>query len=202
MYAISENGTLRLIGSLPFRLCLPDGTTRTSLHELTEEQLAELGIYPVTEIRPEIKEETQFYGEPVVTVENGKAVAVYPVVDKSEEQIRKELESAKTAKLAELAEARWQAETGGITINGILVMTDDRSKVLLAGAVDEARNDPKFTTIWKGVGGIWVTLDAKTIITIGEAVSKHTQACFAKEGDLAKKVRSCVTIEEVESISW
>lgn len=38
MYAYNNQETLCLIGSLPVRLRLPDGTTRTSLHELTREQ--------------------------------------------------------------------------------------------------------------------------------------------------------------------
>ena len=194
------NGTLQ--ESLPFRLFLPDGTTRTSLHELTEEQLAELGIYPVTEIRPKIKEETQFYGEPVVTVENGKAVAVYPVVDKTKEQIRQELESARERKLTELAEARWQAETGGLTLpDGTAVKTDRESQALLTGAALKALQDPEYSCWWKAADG-WVKLDAKTLLYLAEAVRSHVQSCFDREKILAERVGKAQTILEVSAVSW
>lgn len=195
------NGTLQ--GSLPSRLFLSDGTTRTSLHELTEEQLAELGIYPVTEIRPEIKEETQFYGEPVVTVENGKAVAVYPVVDKTKEQIRQELESARGQKLAELAEARWREETGGLTLpDGTVIKTDRESQSMLTAAAFSLHVDPTSKIEWKADGGKWVDLDSRQLLTIAMAVREHVQNCFSRERALSERVRACKSVEEVEGIVW
>jgi hypothetical protein len=191
-----------LLPSLPSRLRLPDGLTRTGLNELDGKQLAELGFYPAKEDRPALDPATQVYGEPKLYLDGETVIAVYPVIEKTKEQILAELAGAKEAKLAELAEARWNEEVGGLAVNGVTVLTDDRSKALLTGAVDKARNDPKFTTTWKSSGGIWVTLDAKTIIAIGEAVSAHVQSCFSKECALASKVLVCSTIEEVNSIKW
>lgn len=86
--------------------------------------------------------------------------------------------------LARLAERRWQAETGGITLNGMTVATDDRSKLLLFAAAERARMDANFTTNWKTENG-WVPLDSTTILAVHTAVFSHVSACFAREQELA-----------------
>jgi hypothetical protein len=65
---------------LPQRIRLPNGLTRTSLHELSNEELLELGFYPVTEIRP-ILSANQAYGTPSLVLENNIVTATYPVID-------------------------------------------------------------------------------------------------------------------------
>ena len=87
MYAHDDNGTLRLIGSLPSRLRLPDGLTRTGLDELTPEQLAKIGIYPTTEVKPEYATATQYLGEPKLAFDRMTVRDTYPVGDKTKEQI-------------------------------------------------------------------------------------------------------------------
>ena len=98
----------RQITSLPFRLHLPDGRTRTSLHELDDTQLAELGIYPCDEIKPPLTW-TQHYGAPVIEVTDGRATATYPVLDHSADEVAGILEAAKAAKRQEIASARFEA---------------------------------------------------------------------------------------------
>jgi hypothetical protein len=202
MYAYNDNSTLRLMGSLPVRLRLPDGLTRTNLDELTAEQLAKIGIYPATEVRPEYDPATQYLGEPKLDF-NGKAVtATYPVVDKTSEQIALEVATAKSAKLAEIAEARWKAETGGLTLpDGTQLKTDRESQALLTGASLFALQNASSTVEWKGVNG-WVTLTATEIMQIATLVRNHVQAAFSKERDYAEKVNGCGTVEEVGGVVW
>jgi hypothetical protein len=119
MYLI--NGTLS--NFLPFRLHLPDGRTRTSLHKLDGAQLAELGIYPCDEIKPPL-EWTQHHGTPEITVTDGRATATYPVLDYSPDEVAGILEAAKERKRGEIAAARFDAETAGIDVNGFTVRTD------------------------------------------------------------------------------
>ena len=203
MYALNDNGTLRLMAALPVRLRLPDGLTRTNLNELTPEQLAWIGIYPATEVKPEYATATQYLGEPTLKLSKGKVTATYPLVDKTKEQMLAELATAKEAKLAELAESRWQVETGGLTLpDGTVIKTDRESQALLTGAAFSLYADPTLTVEWKADKGKWVDLDAKQVLMIAGAVRAHVQGCFSKERDLSEKVNTCESVEEVQSISW
>jgi hypothetical protein len=202
MYAYSDNGTLRLMASLPSRLRLADGSTRTSLDELTAEQLAKIGIYPAKEDKPVIDTAKQFYGEPKLDFDGKAVTATYPVVDKTAEQIALEVATAKSAKLAEIAEARWKAETGGLTLpDGTQLKTDRESQALLTGASLFALQNASSTVEWKGVNG-WVTLTATEIMQIATLVRNHVQAAFSKERDYAEKVNGCGTVEEVGGVVW
>lgn len=75
---------------------------------------------------------------------------------------------------------RYAKEIGGITVSGVPVATDDRSKLLIAGARIKADANPGFTTKWKTASG-FVPIDAATIITISDAVLAHVNDCFEIE---------------------
>ena len=75
------------------------------------------------------------------------------------------------------ADARWRKEVGGITISGIPIATDDRSKQMIMGARIAADADDTFTTSWDA-GGTVVPLDAATIIAVSNAVLAHVNECF------------------------
>ena len=187
MYLI--NGTLS--ASLPFRLHLPDGRTRTSLHELDETQLAELGIYPCDEIKPPL-EWTQHHGTPVVEVADGRATATYPVLDYSPDEVAGILEAAKERKRSEIAAARWAEETAGIDVNGFMVRTDRESQALITGAALKAMQDSTYSCRWKTESG-FVELTAPQILAIADAVRAHVQSCFDREAEL------CGLIDKAES---
>jgi hypothetical protein len=217
MYAISENGNLRRMEALPSRLRLPDGSTRTSLNELTDTQLAALSIYPATEVRPECDSATQYLGDPVLKLSRGKVTATYPVVDKTAEQIAAELEAAKSEKLAEIATKRWEAVQAGIEINGVTVATDSDSQTALIGAAFGAfvkmigSSLPAAAeslvaaipekTGWKGKDG-WADLSVTDALNVAVTVRAHVQSLFDKERALAEKVVACSTVAEVDAISW
>lgn len=77
------------------------------------------------------------------------------------------------------ADARWRNETGGITIAGVPVATDDRSKQMIIGARVAADADPNWTSQWVGADGAIYPIDAAAIIAISNAVQAHVNACFA-----------------------
>ena len=81
--------------------------------------------------------------------------------------------------LAYAASKRWETETGGITINGVKVATDDRSKLMIMGAYAAAQANPNYTTQWVGSDGVAATLDATQVIAMGNAVQAHVAKCFA-----------------------
>ena len=192
MYLI--NGTL--VNALPFRLHLPDGRTRTSLHEMSDAQLAELGIYPVDEIKPPL-EWTQHHGTPVIEVTDGRATATYPVLDYSPDEVAGILEAAKERKRSEIALARFEAETSGI--DGI--KTDRESQALITGAALKAMQDSEYSCRWKTESG-FVELSALQISAVADAVRAHVQGCFDREAELLPLIEAADTPEELAAISY
>lgn len=84
---------------------------------------------------------------------------------------------------ASIAARRYEAEVGGITLNGMQIDTDDRSKLLINGAALEATIDPAYVMQWKTPGG-FIELTAVQVIGIARAVRAHVQACFDREAEL------------------
>ncbi|KTT24518.1 hypothetical protein SB14R_10550 [Pseudomonas oryzihabitans] len=94
------------------------------------------------------------------------------------------------AELADIIAARrYQAESAGITVNGMAVATDDRSQGLITGAAFAASLDSSYTCNWKTEAG-FVKLDAKALIAVAQAVRTHVQSCFDREADLLAAVKS------------
>lgn len=83
----------------------------------------------------------------------------------------------------DVAERRWRAEVGGITINGLHIDTDDRSKLLISGAEARASRNPDYVLNWKTPGG-FVSIPAAHVLMIADAVADHVQACFDRESEL------------------
>ena len=196
MYLI--NGTLS--ASLPFRLHLEDGRTRTSLHEMSEAQLAELGVFPCDEIKPPL-EWTQHHGTPVIEVADGRATATYPVLDYSPEEVAGILEVAKERKRSEIAAARYEAEIAGVEAGGMTIKTDRESQALITGAALQAFVDPDYTCTWKTVDG-FVELTSLQIKGAAMYVRSHVQGCFNKEATLAAQIQEAQTPEELDAINW
>ena len=196
MYLI--NGTLS--ASLPFRLHLPDGRTRTSLHELDDAQRAELDIYPCEEIKPPL-EWTQHHGTPVIEVADGRATATYPVLDYSSDEVAGMMDAAKERKRGEIAAARWEAETAGIDVNGFTVRTDRESQALITGAALKAMQDSEYSCRWKTESG-FVELTALQISAVADAVRTHVQGCFDREAELLPFIEAATSPEELEAIVW
>ena len=194
MYLI--NGTLS--ASLPFRLHLPDGRTRTSLHEMSDEDLANLGIYPCDEIKPLITW-TQHHGTPVIEVTDGRATATYPVLDYSPDEVVGILDAAKERKRSEIAAARWAEETAGIDVNGFTVRTDRESQALITGAALKAMQDSTYSCRWKTESG-FVELTAPQILAIADAVRAHVQACFDHEAELLPLVEAAKSPKKLNKI--
>ena len=108
----------------------------------------------------------------------------------------------KTAKHDEIAAARYAAETGGCTVNGVTIATDRGSQALLTAAVVTARLDLEFKTRWKCADGRFVTLDAMQLRAIGDAVIAHVEACFTRESELCEQIDAAETPEDLAAIQW
>ena len=111
------------------------------------------------------------------------------------------LDEAKSAKIAEVAHARWVAETGGVALNGMTIRTDRESQSLITGAALKALQDAEYVCSWKTDGG-FVQLAAPQILAIADAVRAHVQACFDHERALLALIDAAGTLEDLEAVTW
>ena len=112
------------------------------------------------------------------------------------------LDELKAAKRDEIAAARYDAETGGVDLNGVKIATDRGSQGLLTAAVVTARLDPEFKTRWKCADGRFVQLDAVQLRAIGDAVTAHVEACFAREAELCELIDAADSPEAIAAVVW
>jgi len=111
------------------------------------------------------------------------------------------LDEAKAAKRAEIAAARFAAETGGIVVGGAEIRTDRESQAMITGAALKAIQDAEYSCSWKTDGG-FVQLSAPQILAIADAVRAHVQECFDHERALNALVDAAETVAELEGITW
>ncbi len=88
------------------------------------------------------------------------------------------------------ADKRWRKETGGLTVSGVPLYTDDRSKQMLMGARIAADADANFTTVWAAADGNLYPLDAATIIAISNAVLAHVNSCFETYATVVNAIKA------------
>ena len=111
------------------------------------------------------------------------------------------LAEVKTAKLAELAAARYTEEIGGIVVGSVTIATGRESQAMMTGAYVSLKQGLMQSVNWKGDDG-WVTATLTEIEPIAQAVGQHIQACFTKESQLAAQVAAAETVEAVNAIVW
>jgi hypothetical protein len=109
---------------------------------------------------------------------------------------------AKEAKKAEIAQARYNAEIAGVTINGVSIKTDRETQAVLASACLQAYIDSGYSLNWKTGDGTFVSLPADKIMAFGTAVRAHVQSCFDREAELCGLIDKAETPGEVEEITW
>ena len=109
---------------------------------------------------------------------------------------------AKEAKYAEIAQARYNAEIAGVTINGVLIKTDRETQAVLTAACLQAYIDSGYSLNWKTGDGTFVSLPAEKIMAFGTAVRAHVQSCFDHEAELLPLIASAGTEAELDAISW
>ena len=100
-----------------------------------------------------------------------------------------------------IAARRYQAEVGGITLNGLQIDTDDRSKLLINGAALEVTIDPAYAMQWKTPTG-FVDLTGEQVIGIARAVRAHVQACFDREAELLAAVADGSITDQMLQEGW
>jgi hypothetical protein len=128
------------------------------------------------------------------TSEEWTALHPAPVVEIS-------LEELKEVKKAEIAAARYEAETAGIRYGDYEIATDRDSQSLITGAALAAIQDTSYTVRWKTRSG-FITLTSGQILAAAQAVRAHVQECFDKEADLTAAIDEAESIAALENIVW
>jgi hypothetical protein len=98
------------------------------------------------------------------------------------------------------ADKRWRKEQGGITLGGLPIATDDRSKQMIMGARIASDVDPEFTTQWVADGNVY-PLTSEQIIDISNAVLTHVASCFATFATVSSGIDdgTITTTEEIDA---
>ena len=171
----------------PRKLIVDDVEYQPQFFDVAEDdELAAIGVYCVDVTAPSGQRWTEAFAD-----DDGVPVAVFAVVP---------LADLVVAKLAALADRRWQAETGGVVINGVPIKTDRDSTSKITAAYVQAAANPAFSVRWKVDTGTFVTLDAETIIAIGDAVTTHAQACFDREDVLTTAILGAADAAALDAV--
>jgi len=120
-------------------------------------------------------------------------------------------------KKAEIANARYQTEVGGIEYNGAQIHTNRESQAKIQAAAmvaltrltqDNLPADVQSLIAllpsqldWKGKNE-WLEADDETIIQLAFLVFNHVQQCYQKERLLQEQIDQATTVEELEVITW
>ena len=143
------------------------------------------------------------WGAEVLTLDADRKVVVVTHkqvnMTAAEKAARDELIAADWAQRIEAR--RYTAEVGGTTASGMPIVTDDRSKSLIAGAALRATRSADYTLRWKTADG-FVDLNADQVIAVADAVSDHVQACFNRESALLDAVADGTITAEMLEEGW
>lgn len=104
--------------------------------------------------------------------------------------------TARAALQADLANIRWQVETGGVTLpNGTSIPTDQQTRVSLTGAVNSLASGMMTAPVaWKFPGG-WQDLTEAEINAAAAAVVAHVQDCFEAERSVEAQIAALTDAE-------
>ena len=103
--------------------------------------------------------------------------------------------------LSLIAARRYQAEIGGIELQGLPIATDDRSKTLINGSALKALRNSAYTLRWKTEEG-FIDLPADQVLVMADAVADHVQACFDREAELQAAVADGSITAEMLEQGW
>lgn len=89
---------------------------------------------------------------------------------------------------ADIADHRFNIETGGIVIDGMPVPTDRNTQSILTSMNLRADRDPEYRVDFKISPGEYINLGRTEIVALGDAVYAHVQAAFAREKELNERI--------------
>lgn len=103
------------------------------------------------------------------------------------------LETFRTALLARLAACRWEAEVGGVVIDGKRWHSDPRGRAALVESAvlsaewEAAHPDESWETDWKTADG-FIRVTRPQLVAAAFQVAVHVQAVFKREASLSAQI--------------
>lgn len=111
------------------------------------------------------------------------------------------LEEAKADALARVRSTRKAKETGGVSVLGAPMRTDEGTQAKISGAIQLFENDPSLKWIdWETQPGNFTQIDKVTLIKFGVAIGRHVQACFSRSKELSEAVNACETVADIRAL--
>jgi hypothetical protein len=208
MYCQIRGAEKLLFDALPERIMLLDGFTRTGLADLSPEELAGIGVYPVVGEPPEFDPDTQQIQGPTLELAGDVVEASWAVEDLPPEEAAEKLEAAKAAKRSEIESAYMHAVSVGIeampdVYPGKLFSIQETSIGRFAVALQRAEAANQSTVAL-------YTIDDELLANVPFATAKAGfVACFdaaamldAKYRALMKAIDAAASIDELGAITW
>ena len=87
------------------------------------------------------------------------------------------------------ANARYNKETGGITVSNNFIYTDRQSQAMITGLVAVMNANPNTVVNFK-TGNGFILANSSVVQLIANSVSNHVQSCFTLESDVSVKIQS------------
>ena len=102
--------------------------------------------------------------------------------------------------ISSLAEIRYNKEVGGISLSGLPIRTDDRSKGLISGKYAKIINEDPALTFLVKLSNSFITITNAQMVSIFLAVNAHVQKCFDCEAATLIKINddTLTTAQAVE----
>lgn len=132
---------------------------------------------------------------PTVVVEADRVRYVYETAPRS-------LDERKAEMLRTLADKRWQVETGGVEVGGVLVPTDRGTQAIVSntvGAFADGSLTPGSVVKFKIPSG-FITLTEDAMKAIKKAGAQHVQASFAREEELDAAINGANDHDALDAI--
>ncbi|HHO0771198.1 TPA: DUF4376 domain-containing protein [Aeromonas hydrophila] len=105
----------------------------------------------------------------------------------------------KESLLAELADKRWQVETGGIVVAGIRAATDRESQAQLNNVYVSLKAGLIINTPWKDADGYFKVMTLSDIEPIAHAVASHVSACFSAEQSQSDSIGALLNQADIDA---
>lgn len=154
--------------------------------------LAQAGIYPLTYAYPLYDQRLYALAPLPVQIRGDVAHQEFDIVPLP-------LEQARANAIAWVADQRWQAETGGIDVGGVRVLTaiEDQNRI---DATIQGMELAGLTEVdFKSANG-WAKLTLTQIKGLAAAIAQHVEQCFSRERALCETVTAAESTGEIAAV--
>lgn len=167
------------------------------LENASKERLAEIGIFKLEILKPEVEDPAiqglEPAGEPYSSNED-------PYVLIQEMQVYNFLDLFKTQKIECLAQRRWSAQTANyIMEDGTIFRTTPEDRLQISALVQSMRDKGQLEVDFKTASG-WITASLAYLKMVNDRITAYIEACFTNERKLAEAIMAATTVDELNEV--